>query len=93
MEKNSKPYLKTYLTLIFVLKYLQPNNNFLRERSNPRLAINYPNACPQLMDTFFGNFSGSQKWNPNTNISEDCLYLNVFAPTEKVINEVSIMIN
>jgi len=65
-------------------KQIKPWN---RERSNPRATINYPNACPQLMDTFFGNFSGSQKWNPNTNISEDCLYLNVFAPTEKVINE------
>ena len=34
----------------------------------------------QAPDTAFGDFSGSNVWNPNTNISEDCLYLNVFAP-------------
>jgi carboxylesterase type B len=39
-----------------------------------------PNACMQTRNEFFGNFSGSQPWNPNTPISEDCLYLNVFAP-------------
>ena len=37
-----------------------------------------PNACMQLPDETFGNFSGSQSWNPNTEISEDCLYLNVY---------------
>lgn len=39
-----------------------------------------PNACMQAPDLAFGDFSGSTLWNPNTNISEDCLYLNVFAP-------------
>lgn len=39
-----------------------------------------PNACMQYPDEVFGNFSGSQMWNPNTPVSEDCLYLNVFAP-------------
>ncbi len=45
-----------------------------------RDATRQPNACPQTPDEFFGNFSGSQQWNPNTRISEDCLYLNVYAP-------------
>ena len=45
-----------------------------------------PNACMQARGEFFGNFSGSQQWNPNTPISEDCLYLNVFAPI--IIKEV-----
>ena len=34
----------------------------------------------QSLDETFGNFSGSQIWNPNTPISEDCLYLNVYTP-------------
>ena len=42
-----------------------------------------PNACMQLPDETFGNFSGSQSWNPNTEISEDCLYLNVYKPRTK----------
>ncbi len=39
-----------------------------------------PNACQQTPDTTFGDFAGSAVWNPNTDISEDCLYLNVHAP-------------
>ena len=39
-----------------------------------------PNACMQSPDEAFGDFPGSQMWNPNTNISEDCLYLNVYRP-------------
>ena len=41
-----------------------------------------------MPDEFFGNFSGSLAWNPNTNVSEDCLYLNVFAPRDIEENEV-----
>uniref|UniRef100_A0A2C9JKE7 Carboxylic ester hydrolase n=1 Tax=Biomphalaria glabrata TaxID=6526 RepID=A0A2C9JKE7_BIOGL len=40
-----------------------------------------PNCCMQLPeDTTFMNFSGTAVWNPNTPVSEDCLYLNVWAP-------------
>ena len=49
-----------------------------------------PNACPQSSDETFGNFSGSQQWNPNTKVSEDCLYLNVYAPKDINANEVFI---
>ncbi|CAK9290290.1 unnamed protein product [Gordionus sp. m RMFG-2023] len=43
-------------------------------------ATKYPNSCYQIFDTLFGNFSGSQMWNPNTPLSEDCLYLNLWVP-------------
>ncbi|KAL8593931.1 hypothetical protein ACOMHN_032351 [Nucella lapillus] len=39
-----------------------------------------PNSCMQLVDDFFGNFTGAMVWNPNTPLSEDCLYLNVWVP-------------
>ncbi|XP_075525252.1 acetylcholinesterase-like isoform X4 [Dermacentor variabilis] len=39
-----------------------------------------PNSCFQVLDTFYGNFSGSVMWNANTEMSEDCLKLNVWTP-------------
>ncbi|GFR70188.1 carboxylic ester hydrolase [Elysia marginata] len=39
-----------------------------------------PNACWQVEDEMFGKFQGVNMWNPNTNMSEDCLYLNIWRP-------------
>lgn len=39
-----------------------------------------PNSCVQIIDTVFGDFAGADMWNPNTQLSEDCLYVNVFVP-------------
>lgn len=39
-------------------------------------------ACMQGRDTYNETFWGSEMWNPNTPISEDCLYLNIWAPAE-----------
>lgn len=39
-----------------------------------------PNSCWQAIDTSFGRFPGVEMWNPNTPMSEDCLYLNVWRP-------------
>uniref|UniRef100_A0A0L8G7V6 Carboxylic ester hydrolase n=1 Tax=Octopus bimaculoides TaxID=37653 RepID=A0A0L8G7V6_OCTBM len=39
-------------------------------------------SCVQVKDTAFGDFEGSNMWNPNTVMSEDCLYLNIWAPSE-----------
>ena len=41
-------------------------------------ATQKPNSCYQLFDT--SGFAGAEVWNPNTNLSEDCLYLNVWVP-------------
>lgn len=39
-----------------------------------------PDSCWQSIDTNFGRFPGVEMWNPNTQRSEDCLYLNVWRP-------------
>ena len=39
-----------------------------------------PKSCWQVVDTAFDQFPGVDMWNPNTEMSEDCLYLNVWAP-------------
>ena len=34
----------------------------------------------QIKDTMWEGFEGSEAWNANTELSEDCLYLNVVVP-------------
>lgn len=37
-------------------------------------------ACYQGRDTYNETFWGSEMWNANTRVSEDCLYMNIWAP-------------
>lgn len=43
-----------------------------------------PNSCMQLPDTAFERFEGVEMWNANTEVNEDCLYLNVWVPRTNV---------
>lgn len=49
-------------------------------------ATERPNSCFQLNDTTFGeDFAGSNVWNANTKLSEDCLYLSIWLPRPRPI--------
>lgn len=41
-----------------------------------------PNSCQQEILGLTPGFRGDEMWNPNTPISEDCLYLNLWIPSE-----------
>ena len=51
--------------------------------SEPLEANKHKASCMQAPDLTQGDFWGTMMWNPPGNISEDCLYLNVWSPTPR----------
>ncbi|XP_049597515.1 acetylcholinesterase [Syngnathus scovelli] len=55
-------------------------------------AHHYPNACYQFVDVTFPGFMGTEMWNPNRDMSEDCLYLNVWVPPSPRPHNLTVMV-
>ncbi|XP_005393195.1 PREDICTED: cholinesterase isoform X2 [Chinchilla lanigera] len=88
------PVLGGTVTAFLGIPYAQPPVGRLRFRRPQPLnkwsgvwnATKYANSCHQNIDQSFPGFHGSEMWNPNTALSEDCLYLNVWIPAPKPKN-------
>ncbi|XP_037037460.1 acetylcholinesterase-like isoform X2 [Bradysia coprophila] len=76
------------------IPYAQPPIGALRYRlprpverwAGVRNATTPSNSCVQIVDVVFGDFPGATMWNPNTPLSEDCLYINVVVPRPRPKN-------
>nr|XP_017526660.2 cholinesterase isoform X1 [Manis javanica] len=88
------PVLGGTVTAFLGIPYAQPplgrlrfkKPQFLTKWSDVWNATKYANSCYQNIDQGFPGFPGSEMWNPNTDLSEDCLYLNVWIPAPKPKN-------
>ncbi|XP_041355817.1 cholinesterase 1-like [Gigantopelta aegis] len=80
--------LNKRLDVFYGIPYAKPpigNLRFKRPESpepwnETRATQTLPNCCHQTIDISFDRSVGVEMWNPNTPMSEDCLYLNVWQP-------------
>ncbi|XP_078058761.1 cholinesterase-like [Mustelus asterias] len=54
-------------------------------------ANKYPNTCYQYISDSSSGSSWEEMWNPNTKLSEDCLYINVWVPSPRP-NKADVMV-
>ena len=84
-------YKGTELEIFLGIPYGKPPTGNMRFRRAERVenwrgvreTTELPPTCPHFNDTSFDRMPGVEMWNPNTRLSEDCLYLNVWAPAKK----------
>uniref|UniRef100_A0A8C8S7P0 Carboxylic ester hydrolase n=1 Tax=Pelusios castaneus TaxID=367368 RepID=A0A8C8S7P0_9SAUR len=88
------PVLSGHISAFLGIPYAEPPVGKMRfRRPEPKKpwsgvleATAYRQACYQYVDTLYPGFPGTEMWNPNREMSEDCLYLNVWAPWPRPAN-------